>query len=229
MEVHPATRQLIVGDRHETLEPRVMQVLVALFRAGGIVTRDELIARCWDGRIVSDDAINRVLTRVRQAAADIGQGSISIETITKVGYRLSISGERKGATLPAAPARKSPGRLSRRGAIVGAIAVTTGATLAGVAAFRGNPTAGVSDVPIGPAALRSRRRRSAEATELLDRTIAILMSGRSEDYQQAVAYMAEATRLEPNDPELLGALALAFAAARLTAPASERDGYAIRA
>jgi len=88
--VDPATRQIEAAGRSETLEPRVMQVLVALARAGGsIVTRDELINRCWDGRIVGEDAINRTLSRIRQVAADIGGGSFKIETVTKVGYRIS--------------------------------------------------------------------------------------------------------------------------------------------
>ncbi|WP_297695100.1 hypothetical protein, partial [Phenylobacterium sp.] len=46
------------------LEPRVMQVLVALARERGeIVSRDDLIASCWAGRIVGEDAINRCTFR----------------------------------------------------------------------------------------------------------------------------------------------------------------------
>ena len=68
-----------------------MQVLVALARAGGaIVTRDELTERCWDGRIVGDDALNRALSRIRHVAAGIGDGSFKAETIAKVGYRLVV-------------------------------------------------------------------------------------------------------------------------------------------
>src|SRR5687768_16557176 len=89
LEVEPARRQIKAGGRSETLEPRVMQVLVALARADGtIVTRDELIESCWDGRIVADDAINRVLSRIRRVAADIGGGSFAIETVSRVGYKL---------------------------------------------------------------------------------------------------------------------------------------------
>ena len=70
LRVQPATRQLFRGDSSEVLEPRVMQVLVALAQANGaVITRDELIERCWDGRIVTDDAINRVLSRIRHVAA----------------------------------------------------------------------------------------------------------------------------------------------------------------
>ena len=45
LDVQPATRQVIRGDRRETIEPRVMQVLVALVQANGaVVTRDALSA-----------------------------------------------------------------------------------------------------------------------------------------------------------------------------------------
>jgi TolB-like protein/DNA-binding winged helix-turn-helix (wHTH) protein/tetratricopeptide (TPR) repeat protein len=90
VEVRPSTRELRLGARSEVLEPRVMQVLVALKRADGeIVTRDGLITVCWEGRIVSEDAINRVISRLRRAGEWAG-GAFSIETVTKVGYRLVI-------------------------------------------------------------------------------------------------------------------------------------------
>ena len=89
LRVEPSTRQVVSDGSSETLEPRVMQVLVALGRAnGGIVTRNELIDWCWGGRIVGEDAINRAIFRLRQVTAEIGDGSFGVETITKVGYRL---------------------------------------------------------------------------------------------------------------------------------------------
>jgi len=105
LAIEPATRQVALDGRSETVEPRVMQVLVALARANGaIVTRDELVERCWDGRIVGDDAINRALSRCRQIASGIGAGSFAIETVPRVGYRLTDpEGER-----PANAARGMP-------------------------------------------------------------------------------------------------------------------------
>src|SRR5689334_9965522 len=50
------------------LEPRVMQVLIALHEARGTtLTRDRLIETCW-GRIVGDDALNRVIIQIRKIA-----------------------------------------------------------------------------------------------------------------------------------------------------------------
>jgi TolB-like protein/DNA-binding winged helix-turn-helix (wHTH) protein len=69
-----------------------MQVLVALTRADGrVVSRDELIARCWEGRIVGEDAINRAIWRLRKLS-EVGDGAdFTIDTIARVGYRLVTS------------------------------------------------------------------------------------------------------------------------------------------
>ena len=90
--VEPALRQVsTTATDAETLEPRVMLVLVALARAeGGIVSRDQLIEQCWDSRIVGDDSINRVISRLRKLAGVHGDALFSIETISKVGYRLVV-------------------------------------------------------------------------------------------------------------------------------------------
>ena len=59
-----------------------------------MVSRSDLIDRCWDGRVVGDNAINRVISRLRQLAANDDGGDFEIETIPRVGYRL------KAAALP---------------------------------------------------------------------------------------------------------------------------------
>lgn len=90
MEVRPSTREIVFDGGREVIEPRVMSVLVRLAGAGGeVVTREELQEACWEGRIVSDDAINRVISRIRRLS-ELTQGrDFTLETITKVGYRLA--------------------------------------------------------------------------------------------------------------------------------------------
>jgi DNA-binding winged helix-turn-helix (wHTH) protein/TolB-like protein/tetratricopeptide (TPR) repeat protein len=86
--VRPAALELVAADQSETLERRVMQVLVALARRRGeVVSRDELIQACWGGRVVGDDAINRCVGRLRKLAA--AHGGFSIETVPRVGVRLA--------------------------------------------------------------------------------------------------------------------------------------------
>jgi TolB-like protein/DNA-binding winged helix-turn-helix (wHTH) protein len=113
--VRPAKLEIDIGGTTEALEPRVMQVLVALAQAAGTtVTRDELIRRCWDGRIVSDHAINRTVSRLRAVAQRDAGASFTIETRAGVGYRL----------FPAvAPPPKAPSPLSAMSSVAAPMAV----------------------------------------------------------------------------------------------------------
>src|SRR6516164_8960228 len=88
LEVRPSTREVVVaGEQTLVLEPRVMQVLVALARRrGAVVSRDDLIAECWGGRVVGEDAISRCIQAIRKLADT--HGGFSITTIARVGYRL---------------------------------------------------------------------------------------------------------------------------------------------
>lgn len=87
--VRPSSREIERGGRRELIEPRVMQVLVALVEAdGAVVSRDDLVQRCWNGRAVSEDAIHRCIGRLRRVAEADGGQSFSIQTIPRVGYRL---------------------------------------------------------------------------------------------------------------------------------------------
>jgi Tol biopolymer transport system component/DNA-binding winged helix-turn-helix (wHTH) protein len=89
LAIHPSTREVSASERRETVEPRVMQVLVALVRAdGGVLSRDRLIEQCWGGRLVGDDAINSSVAKVRSLAALTMPPAFEIETIPRVGYRL---------------------------------------------------------------------------------------------------------------------------------------------
>ena len=112
--VRPSLLQVGRDGRSATVEPRVMQVLVVLAGARGeVVGRSELIESCWSGRIVGDNAINRVVHRLRQLAAALGDASFEIETIARVGYRLSVAApaQRDGDALPdsrAAPTAPGP-------------------------------------------------------------------------------------------------------------------------
>lgn len=105
MRVRPSLREVETGGTVERIEPRVMQALVALAGAdGAVVSRDELIARCWNGAVVSEDAINRVIGKLRKLSL-LYTDSFEIETIPRVGFRLKAAAVTSGAA-PAAP--KSP-------------------------------------------------------------------------------------------------------------------------
>lgn len=87
--VRPSLRKIVRDGREEAVQPRVMQVLVALARShGGVVSREELIETCWDGIVVGDDSITHSIAKVRQLAEYGGTQAFEVETIPRVGYRL---------------------------------------------------------------------------------------------------------------------------------------------
>ncbi|MET0338896.1 MAG: winged helix-turn-helix domain-containing protein [Caulobacter sp.] len=90
LSVRPRTLEIEGPDGALTVEPRVMEVLVALYRAQGeTLSRDELNAVCWMGRVVSLDAQTQAVARLRRVLAQ--DASVEIETVSKIGYRLRVA------------------------------------------------------------------------------------------------------------------------------------------
>src|SRR5580698_9179377 len=88
--VRPSLSEVVTADQTIRLQPRVMQVLVALARGEGeVVSRDELLARCWGGLAIGDDAINRCIGRLRRLSEEEAPGAFTIGTLPRIGYRLS--------------------------------------------------------------------------------------------------------------------------------------------
>jgi len=88
--VRPSLSEVVAAGQTIRLQPRVMQVLVALARANGdVVSRDELLASCWGGLAIGDDAINRCIGRLRRLSEDEAPGAFTIGTLPRIGYRLS--------------------------------------------------------------------------------------------------------------------------------------------
>jgi DNA-binding winged helix-turn-helix (wHTH) protein/TolB-like protein len=108
LRVQPSVRQVEFGGHRQTLEPRILQVLVALFRKRGeVLSRDELIETCWNGVVVGEDSLNRCIYQLRK----LGEASkaFEVETIAKVGYRLKAAeatsdSASPGLSSPTAPA-----------------------------------------------------------------------------------------------------------------------------
>ena len=93
LRVRPARCEVECNGVSQTLQRRVMQVLVALVRArGSVVSQKDLVTRCWRGLSVSDDAIYRCIGKLRKLAAEYPDAPYRIEAIPGVGYRLTSSG-----------------------------------------------------------------------------------------------------------------------------------------
>ena len=89
MQIRPGLLEAVWPGGRADLQPKAMQVLVVLAQAGGsVVARDELHRRCWGERAVSDDAVHRVIRLLRVLESQSGGCGFSIQTVSKVGYRL---------------------------------------------------------------------------------------------------------------------------------------------
>jgi len=87
--VEPRALRVMRDGDSLRLEPRMMQVLLALARRDGrTVSREELLAEAWNNAVITDDSIYRVIHRLRSVLSADARTDAVIETVPKVGYRL---------------------------------------------------------------------------------------------------------------------------------------------
>ena len=78
----------IKGTEKTSLEPRVFDVLVYLIEnKDRVVSKDELIEKLWDGRVISDSALNTCIRSIRRALGDDGEKQRYIRTHPKRGFQ----------------------------------------------------------------------------------------------------------------------------------------------
>ena len=200
-EFRPATREVVLNGDAAIIDPRVMQLLVALHRAeGGVVSKDDLTSLVWEGRIVGEDAINRVVSRLRAVAGKEAGGQFRVETITKVGYRL-VAANGAAAVSPVAP--QLPG-ISRRAVIGGSAVGIAAAAGLGWTLFGGD-------------------RLPTEARILLGDAKEAMREGRVDQTSNAIGKLRQATQIAPDSAEIWGWLALAYMKQADQAPSAERS------
>lgn len=234
LHVAPSTRELFGPDGREVLEPRVMMVLVVLAgHRGHTVSRDRLVETCWDGLVVGDDAINRVIGKLRKVAA--ASGAFEIETITKVGYRLAEHGAadagnagRQDARPVAASADPTPAAAGssavlrpRWPMVAAAAALAIGA--AGLAWTLRSPGPSAN----APAPVVDASQSAAAA--LVEQGRAAVTEHSPMRVQQGVAQLQEATARDPDSARAWGALALGYSALYFRTPPEEQPALVARA
>ena len=164
LKISPSSCRVMAGGSEVRVEAQTMSVLILLARAGGAtVSRDQLVQACWQGRVVSDDAIARAIAKVRALSAIAEPAAFTLETIPKVGYRLLAA-----ATLAegGAPATMRPFRalhLSRQNrwlaagaaglAALGAVVLIGGGHMTGAAAAPQSPVPAIHSAEVTDALL----------------------------------------------------------------------------
>jgi DNA-binding winged helix-turn-helix (wHTH) protein len=85
--IDPEAHEFTIAGSPTRMQPRTLKVLIVLHeKHGRVVSRAELIDRCWDARIVGNDVIDRCISLLRSFPAQ--SGGFKIETISGAGYRL---------------------------------------------------------------------------------------------------------------------------------------------
>jgi TolB-like protein/DNA-binding winged helix-turn-helix (wHTH) protein/Tfp pilus assembly protein PilF len=117
--VSPTLNRLEKGDRSTQIEPRVMDVLLALAQADSkVVSRQDLIDRVWGEVAGSDDGLSRAVSVLRSALGSVGDEERYIETIPRRGYRLAVPVSEDIKTQPRQPTGAGsgidPARQGRR-------------------------------------------------------------------------------------------------------------------
>lgn len=94
-ELDLRVRELRVAGQAVRVEIRVLKLLAALLaRPGETLTKDELLASAWPGRVVTDGALTKAVMKLRQALGDDNQKII--RTVHGFGYRMGVPVEMVG-------------------------------------------------------------------------------------------------------------------------------------
>src|SRR5437868_9658747 len=91
-------RELSRGRDSVSIEPQVFDLLVYLMQNNDrVVSKDDLIAAVWDGRIVSDSTLTSRINAARKAVGDSGEEQKLIRTVSRRGFRF-VGVVRTGST-----------------------------------------------------------------------------------------------------------------------------------
>src|SRR5271169_6881572 len=89
-EIDVERRELRRAKRRVHVEPQVFDLLVYLVQnRDRVVSKDDLIASVWGGRIVSDSTLTSRINAARTAIGDTGEDQRLIRTIARKGIRFA--------------------------------------------------------------------------------------------------------------------------------------------
>jgi TolB-like protein/Tfp pilus assembly protein PilF len=106
-------RELRRGVRLVSVEPKVFDLLVhVIARRERVVSKDELIAAIWNGRVVSESAMTTCINAARTVIGDSGETQRLIKTLPRKGIRFVGKVSEEGE--PARLAKAEPPSTSSR-------------------------------------------------------------------------------------------------------------------
>ena len=96
-------RELLRGSEPVAVEPQVFDLLIYLLaNRDRVVSKDDLIAAVWGGRVVSDSTLASRINAARKAVGDNGAQQRLIRTIARKGIRFvgAVRTQSSGAAAP---------------------------------------------------------------------------------------------------------------------------------
>lgn len=107
--VEPSRNLLACGSDARVVGPKVMNLLLVLAEAPGhVVSKEDLVARLWQGDFVTDEVLTTLVYALRRALGDDARRPRFVETVRGRGYRL-VAPVRGLAAVPV-PQRQGPAR-----------------------------------------------------------------------------------------------------------------------
>lgn len=89
--VQPDLNDIACDSRTVHLEPKVMQVLVALAACPGqVLSKEEILRDVWADAFVTDEVLTNAIWELRKALGDNARTPLFIQTIPRRGYRLIV-------------------------------------------------------------------------------------------------------------------------------------------
>lgn len=180
LDVDPVRRRVSGPGGEASVEPLVMQLFLQVIEhQGQVLSRRELFDHLWGNAQVGDDSLNRLVGSLRKVLDNTSVGTVGIETVPRVGYRLIVEAESVSPTP----------RISRRSVIAAGVAslVTVG----------------------GAGLWLARSSREAKAAHLVERGDILLRDAVPLEAGDAITPLQSALEMHPENAKALGLLALA--------------------
>ena len=179
--IDPVRRRIAGPGGEVGLEPLVMRLLLQLVdRQGEVLPRRELFDELWGKAQVGDDSLNRLVRGLRKALECTSEGTVQIETVPRVGYRL---------VAPTVEAEAAP-TITRRALVAGGASVAL--LVGGAGLWRAQ-----------------QNSRLAQAKRLTERGDVLLRDAVPLQAGEAEPPLRSALQIDPGNARALGLLALA--------------------
>ncbi|MCF6458930.1 winged helix-turn-helix domain-containing protein [Pseudoalteromonas sp. MMG024] len=109
IQVNTQTNTLTINGKMTECEPKLFELLIFFCRnSQRALSRDELIEHVWQGRVVSDAAVNRAISQLRKLIEPEPTKPIYIVTVSKVGYRFAVTPSALTSTSPDNEVKQPP-------------------------------------------------------------------------------------------------------------------------